>query len=172
MIVLPFPPASLSGHAKGHWRSKSSPTATHRERARIAAIEVAPSVPASGDIRVHVRFVPPDRRGDRVNFPNRMKPYFDGIAEALGVNDARFVPSFEYAEPEKPGRVEVNLAGLASAQVFDLRAFAKRIVEAGIVGAKGEPSEMKARIMIAYEHGHLTAEEAEVWIVLQGLEAA
>ena len=36
MIELPFPPASLSGHAKGHWRSKSNPTAVYRELAREA----------------------------------------------------------------------------------------------------------------------------------------
>lgn len=57
-----------------------------------------------------------------------------------------------------------------AAPCFDLRAFAKRMVETFIEFAKDDPSEMKTRIMIAYEHGHLTAEEAEVWIVLQGLE--
>ena len=56
------------------------------------------------------------------------------------------------------------------APVFDLRAFTKRLIEAGIEAAT-DPSDMKERIMIAYEHGHLTAEEAEVWIVLRGLEA-
>lgn len=58
------------------------------------------------------------------------------------------------------------------APVFDLRAFTKRMIEAHIGSERGNPSEMKHRIMIAYEHGHLTAEEAEVWIVLRGLEAA
>lgn len=109
MIVLPFPPSSLSGHAKGHWRSKSGPTAKHRKWAHDATLAAKPVVPATGDIRVHVRFVPPDRRSDRANFPVRMKAYFDGIAEALGVNDRRFVPAFEFAEPEKPGRVEVSI---------------------------------------------------------------
>jgi len=108
-ITLPWPPSSLSGHAKGHWRSKSQPTAKHREWARLATLEVAPKVPTSGDIRICVYFVPPDRRGDRTNFPNRMKPYFDGIAEALGVNDARFLPSYEFAHPDPPGRVLVTL---------------------------------------------------------------
>lgn len=109
MITLPFPPASLSGHAKGHWRAKSTPTAQHREWARVATLAAAPSIPATGDIRVHVRFVPPDRRGDRTNYPNRMKPYLDGIAEALGVNDRRFLPAFEFAEPQNPGHVVVTL---------------------------------------------------------------
>lgn len=105
-ITLPFPPSSLSGHAKGHWRSKSEPTAKHRGWAKAATLAARPSVPVEGDIRIHVRFVPPDRRGDRTNYPNRLKPYFDGIADALKVNDARFLPSYEFCEPAKPGRVE------------------------------------------------------------------
>ena len=55
--------------------------------------------------------------------------------------------------------------------VFDLRAFAKRIVVMGI-DACDEPAEMKARIMWAYENKMLTAEEAEVLIVLRGLMEA
>lgn len=109
-ITLPFPPSSLSGHAKGHWRSKSGPTAKHREWARLATLAAAPSVPSEGDILVTMRFVPPDRRGDRTNYPNRMKAYLDGIADALGVNDARFLPRYEFAAPEKPGRVEVSVS--------------------------------------------------------------
>lgn len=46
------------------------------------------------------------------------------------------------------------------------------MIEAHIWSVRDDPSEMKHRIMIAYEHGHLTAEEAEVWIVLRGLETA
>jgi len=108
-VTLPFPPASLSGHAKGHWRSKSSPTAKHREWARLATLAAAPKVPTAGDIRIHIRFTPPDRRGDRTNFPNRIKPYLDGIADALGVNDARFLPSYEFAKPAKPGAITITL---------------------------------------------------------------
>ena len=107
MIVLPFPASILSGHSEHVKWAKSTATKKHREAARKATEAVMPAIPASGDIHIHVRFVPADRRGDRVNFPNRMKPYFDGIADALGVNDARFLPSYSFAEPEKPGRVEV-----------------------------------------------------------------
>lgn len=109
-LELPFPPAVLSGHNTGHWRVKSTVVAKHRQDAFYATKAARPTVPSEGDIRLHIRFVPPDRRGDRVNFPNRMKPYFDGIADALGVNDARFLPSYEFCEPEAPGRVEVVLA--------------------------------------------------------------
>lgn len=110
MIVLPWPPSSLSGHAKGHWRTKYEATRKHRNWARLATLDAKiRGVPEAGDIPILVRFVPPDNRGDRTNFPNRMKPYFDGIAEALGVNDARFLPSYEFLPPAKPGRVVVTL---------------------------------------------------------------
>lgn len=112
-ITLPWPPASLSGHTAGHWRSKSGPTAKHREWARLATLAAGVTVPMTGDIRIHIKFVPPDRRGDRTNFPNRLKSSIDGIATALGVNDARFLPSYEFAEPEKPGRVEVRVEAYA-----------------------------------------------------------
>ena len=82
MIELPFPPASLSGHAKGHWRAKSAVTKKHRQWARDATRAARLDVPDEGDIVIHVSFIPPDNRGDRVNFSNRMKPYFDGIADA------------------------------------------------------------------------------------------
>jgi len=114
MLDLPFPPASLSGHAKGHWRSKSSVTAKHREWARLATLATGDiGIPISGDIRIIVTFYPPNRRGDRVNFPNRMKPYFDGIADALKVNDSRFLPSYLFGEPVKGGKVVVVIGEAA-----------------------------------------------------------
>lgn len=110
MITLPFPPTDLSGHHDVHWRVLQPIKKKHRQWAKDATAAAKPAVPDDGDIRVHVRFVPPDRRGDRVNYPNRMKAYFDGIADALGVNDRRFLPSYEFCEPEKPGRVEIEIA--------------------------------------------------------------
>lgn len=114
MIVLPFPPSSLSGHNNGRESIKgriikSRLVATHRAWAFHATRDAKVKAQAeSGDIPITFRFVPPDRRSDRTNFPNRIKPYIDGIAEALGINDRRFLPSYEFADPEKPGRVEVR----------------------------------------------------------------
>jgi len=108
MIELPFPPSSLSGHNNGAWYGKSRIVATHRSWAFHATRAAKVKVEPEGDIRIHFRFVPPDRRGDRTNYANRLKPYIDGIAEAMGINDRRFLPSYEFAEPEKPGRVEVT----------------------------------------------------------------
>lgn len=107
MIELPFPPASLSGHNTGHWRSKSGIVAKHREWARLATLAAQPLVPRNGDIPISVTFYPADNRGDRVNFPIRLKPYFDGIADALKVNDKRFIPSYHFGEQVKTGKVVI-----------------------------------------------------------------
>lgn len=109
MIVLPWPSSDLAGHSSKHYRTMRPIIAKHREWAHNATLEVNPAIPAEGDILVHVRFVPANNRGDRLNYANRMKPYFDGIADALKVNDKRFLPSFTYSDPEKPGRVEVTI---------------------------------------------------------------
>lgn len=109
MIELPWPPASLSGHNTGHWRSKSSIVAKHREWAKNATLAAMPVIPETGDIRLAITFYPPDRRGDRINYPNRMKPLLDGIADALKVNDSRFLPSYHFAEPVKNPRIIVSV---------------------------------------------------------------
>jgi len=111
-IELPWPPSSLSGHANGNRWAKSAVTAKHRAWAKVATLAVgggALESQGTGDIRIVVTFYPPDRRSDRVNFPNRMKPYFDGIADGLKVNDSRFLPSYQFGEPVKGGRVVVTL---------------------------------------------------------------
>ncbi len=109
LFELPFPPASLSGHNKGHWHSKSGIVAKHREWARLATLAARPVVPATGDIRISFTFYSPDRRGDRCNFPNRLKPAIDGIAQALKVNDKRFLPAYHFGEPVLGGKVVVLL---------------------------------------------------------------
>ena len=115
VIVLPWPDKRLSPNARVHWR----------ERARIAKaakfdgwamtmklpIDARLAFKQSEDpIPLLIRFCPPDKRHrDKDNMIAALKHQLDGIAEALGVNDKRFLPSFEFCEPEKPGRVEVVL---------------------------------------------------------------
>lgn len=116
MIQIARPPASLAGHTGGkgsHWRAKAAVTAKHRELARLATLAAnVPPVPVSGDIRLVITFYPPNRRGDRTNYLSRLKPAIDGIAEALGVNDRRFVPSLLFCEPVKDARVVVMIEAM------------------------------------------------------------
>lgn len=59
-IVLPFPPAGLSGHAKGHRRSKAALTAKHRAWAREATLAAheATVTGALVEIRINEREIP------------------------------------------------------------------------------------------------------------------
>lgn len=107
MIELPFPPSSLSGHNKGHWQTKRPIVEKHRRWAKDATLAAHPLVPHKGDIRIVTTFYPPDNRGDRINFVIRMKPYFDGIADALKVNDKRFLPAFHFGEQVAGGKVVI-----------------------------------------------------------------
>ena len=71
-----------------------------------------PKFDATGDIYVRVTFTPPSHHGDRINYYNRCKPLFDGLADALKVNDKRFVPVIDadsFQEPCKPGCVLVEV---------------------------------------------------------------
>lgn len=122
MIELPFPPATLSGHHNVHWRKLQPIKKKHREWAynatRAAGFDGTTPIAAAAkhlgdDITISVTFYPPDKRGDRTNYPNRMKPYFDGIADALGVNDRKFLPSFHFAEPVKNARVVIVIGEAA-----------------------------------------------------------
>ena len=92
-VVLPLPPSSLSGHNNGNRYKKAAIIADHRRVAKRVATEAKLAAPADGDIMVSVDFYPPNNRSDRINLWNRCKPYFDGIAEAMGVNDIRFTPA-------------------------------------------------------------------------------
>lgn len=109
MIQLPWPPSTLSGHNNGSWRGKTTTVKEYRESAAEATRTAMVTVAAEGDIPIRVDFYPPDNRSDRVNFANRMKPFFDGIADALEVNDKRFLPSYHFHQPIKPGKVLVYL---------------------------------------------------------------
>lgn len=111
-IELPWPPAMLNGNQRRDWYLIAPVIKKHRAWAfaAAAAASLGP-FPGKGDIRVTATFYPPHRRGDRVSYPNLLKPYWDGIADALKVNDRRFLPAFYYAEPVSNPRVVVTIGG-------------------------------------------------------------
>lgn len=49
---------------------------------------------------------------------------------------------------------------------------ALRRVVLRLIDTETDPAERKARIMIAYQHGHLTADEVEDWLAAGGLVEA
>ncbi|PZQ55748.1 MAG: endodeoxyribonuclease RusA [Novosphingobium pentaromativorans] len=116
IITLSWPDKRLSPNARLHWRAKVKPKQSARDGAAwlTAAApgfqDAKAALPAAGPIPVKVTFFPPDRRHrDDDNMIASFKAARDGIASALGVDDRRFRPEYHFAEPEKPGRIEVIL---------------------------------------------------------------
>ncbi len=70
-----------------------------------------------GKIAARITFYPPDKRHrDADNMVASIKSALDGIADALGVNDRRFQPSFHFEDFDGRGRVEVALSPLSPAR--------------------------------------------------------
>jgi hypothetical protein len=90
--------------------AKSRATKKAREWAFLATKEAKAFPPRDGHIRLIVCYYPKTAHAlDMDNCIAASKAYFDGIAQALGVNDSRFVISPHIAEPVKNGRITVQI---------------------------------------------------------------
>ncbi len=94
VIILPWPPRALSPNARVHWSRKAAAT---REYRRVCAWQsvaqhVSPRLVQPGQrILLSTHFVPPSRRRyDRDNLIASIKAAFDGLADAMHVDDHRF----------------------------------------------------------------------------------
>lgn len=117
IIQLPWPDRRLSPNARTHWRVSTGPKQSARIGAGWATIAAAGLHETrvalgshDGPIPIVVRFYPPDgRRRDIDNMLASLKSALDGVADALMVDDNRFRPTLALAEPEKPGKVIVEI---------------------------------------------------------------
>ncbi len=110
MIDLPWPPKELSPNARVHWAKKSS--AAKRYRADCFALCKQAELKApEGDILLIIDFFPPDaRRRDDDNCLAMFKSGRDGLADALGIDDSRFVTQLRLSRnPVKGGLVRVRI---------------------------------------------------------------
>lgn len=111
MIILPWPAKELSPNARGHW----APKARAARKARMDAFYATKAakvgiVAGEVPITLRIEFCPPDKRKrDADNMLASCKNFFDGIADALSVNDSFFRHQVFIAEPVKGGRVTVSI---------------------------------------------------------------
>ncbi|KRG63912.1 hypothetical protein ABB26_10050 [Stenotrophomonas humi] len=113
-LILPWPHKDLSPNARVHWSRKAKAAKAARHLAGVAAIAAGWKGAALPGGRVHLQidFYPPTRmRPDDDNMLARFKPARDGIADALGIDDKRFV-SHPYVrdEPRKGGQVVIRIS--------------------------------------------------------------
>ena len=107
-----WPPRELSPNARVHWAARSRAVKKYRADAHALALSEGLHMPDSDKVWVHLTFCPPShRRYDADNLLASCKSLLDGIADALKVNDHRFIPTVQIgsADPEKRGFVHVRI---------------------------------------------------------------
>lgn len=116
-FALPFPNVSaLSLNSRLHWARKAKLKREARTEAwALAANAFAHSpVPSERPLPVRITFHAPDRRKrDRDNLIGAFKSYADGIADAIGVDDAEWEPTYAQGEVIKGGCVIVSIGETA-----------------------------------------------------------
>ncbi len=92
-ITLPWPPKDLSPNARVHWSKKSKAAKAYRKACWALCKEAGLMSPAhDGPLHLWLDFYPPcNRKHDDDNLTASFKAGRDGIADALGVDDNRFV---------------------------------------------------------------------------------
>ena len=99
----------MSPNSRAHWSRKAKAVKAARTQAYWLAHMGMAELP-EGPIAVRVTFNPPDNRHrDTDNMLAMCKAYLDGISDAYGVNDARFVLTLERGPVIKGGCVSVTI---------------------------------------------------------------
>lgn len=117
-FTLRWPDRRLSPNSRTHWAVKAKAARAARLTAfgvtRHAMHEQRVSFDGATRLAVAMEFVPPDlRRRDLDNAIAATKNDRDGIADAVGIDDSRFVTSYLLAdEPKKGGEVRVTVRGI------------------------------------------------------------
>jgi crossover junction endodeoxyribonuclease RusA len=115
-VTLPWPSAKLNpNRSKGlHWGATSALGKQARDGATLLTKgAMQGQAVGPGAIALTIRCIQPDRRArDCDNLLAALKPSLDGVADSLGVNDARFDSVTLWREyGGKPGSVRIEIGG-------------------------------------------------------------
>ena len=97
-FTLPWPPQVLNPNKRVHWAKRAKAAKAYRAecgwqvRSSITIGKLADLTIPEGKLHLWIEFYPPDRRArDDDNMLSSFKSGRDGVADALGVNDNRFI---------------------------------------------------------------------------------
>lgn len=109
-VTLGWPPRECSPNWRGHWSKKAKAAKAYRLDCFYLAKEAKLAIDFEGPIHLWISFNKPSRRAmDEDNMIASMKSGLDGLAEALKVNDSRFV-LHPFVSDRIAGSVEVRLS--------------------------------------------------------------
>lgn len=116
-VLLPWPPKELSPNSRKHWRAKAPIAKKYRADCHLLC-KAAGMVMPEGRALLAIEFLPPDRRKrDDDNMLAAFKAGRDGLADALGIDDNRFVTQLSVSdETVKGGAVRVRITKYTSGE--------------------------------------------------------
>ena len=109
-VELPWPDRDLHPNARVHWGAKSKATKKARAYAHWVTLggPKVDCVEFTGRFDLWLDFYPPDRRKrDDDGLLAAFKPYRDGIADALEMDDNRFISHPRVMDETRPGGLVV-----------------------------------------------------------------
>lgn len=115
MIELPWPDRCLSPNARPHWATKAKAAKVARKYGHCVTLAAGLNANTfkgyGGKLHLWIDCYAKTRNyPDADNLLASLKSAIDGIADALGVNDKRFVPHpFVKTETFKGGRVVIRI---------------------------------------------------------------
>ena len=112
LVVLPLPPREVSPNARVHWAKKARAAKRYKISAELVtemAIKEQGYPEGLGEFMIHpIFYFPVRRRRDRDNLLASLKSAFDGVAQAMDIDDSQFAyvsPTIEYSKDDP--RVEL-----------------------------------------------------------------
>nr|WP_243846988.1 hypothetical protein [Sphingomonas japonica] len=111
----PAKPLWPNFRSRSHWPKTQALKVARAEAYYATKAARLGLIAGDGIIPVQATFNPPDRRTrDYDNCSSTLKPFFDGIADALGVNDSSFRPQpIIVGDVVKGGRLTVTIGEVA-----------------------------------------------------------
>jgi crossover junction endodeoxyribonuclease RusA len=110
-LDLPWPSPDLSPNARVHWAKKARAAKKARSLAGWTAVQHRQmECFKNQQLLVSAIFSPPDGRPrDTDNMLASVKPYFDGIADVIGVDDSKWQLAIQREEPRPLGNVRIQI---------------------------------------------------------------
>ena len=103
-VTFPFPPKELSPNSRLHWAKRAKAVKSYRQECMIIARNAGLRVDWPGQVHLWVTFFRPNRRRyDDDGLFSRFKAGRDGIADALGIDDNRFLYRPYLHDEVRPG---------------------------------------------------------------------
>ena len=111
-VTLSYPPAKLNPNKRLHWAVKAKTVKAYRSESYWITRERFGHIinTVDGKLPIKITFHPPDkRRRDRDNMIASFKAGADGVADAIGVDDADWEPTYAVGDVIKGGAVVIEI---------------------------------------------------------------